>query len=93
MGNLDIEIYMTNFKGFFDKNPEQLKKLIGDMDSDKFFGGVRKIVELNSTEDEKPLEPTRKQLISLILELNGTSDNVDKVIPYMEHHMGLICMN
>ena len=93
MGNLDIEIYMTNFKGFFDKNPEQLKKLIGDMDSDKFFGGVRKIVELNSTEDEKPLEPTRKQLISLILELNGTSAYVDKVIPYMEHHMGLICMN
>ena len=46
MGNLDIEIYMTNFKGFFDKNPDQLRQLIGDI-----------------------------------------------VMPHMQHHMGLICMN
>ena len=52
MGNLDIEIYMTNFKGFFDKNPDQLKQLIGDIDSDKFFTGVRGIVEFNSEDEE-----------------------------------------
>jgi hypothetical protein len=84
---------MTNFKGFFDKNPEQLKQLIGDIDSDKFFNGVRKIVEVNSEDEEKPLEPTRKQLIDLIVKLNGDKKNVDKVIPYIKHHMGLICMN
>jgi hypothetical protein len=93
MGNLDIEIYMTNFKGFFDKNPEQLKQLIGDIEPNKFFKGVRKIVELNSKDEEKPLEPTRKQLIELILDLNGITANIEKVLPYMEHHMGLICMN
>jgi hypothetical protein len=93
MRNLDIEIYMTNFKGFFDKNPEQLNQLIGAIDSEKFFEGVRKIVEENSKEEERALEPTKKQLIGLILDLNGKKSNVDKVIPYMEHHMGLICMN
>ena len=93
MRNLDIEIYMTNFKGFFDKNPEQLNQLIGAIDSEKFFEGVRKIVEENSKEEERALEPTRKQLIGLILDLNGKKSNADKVIPYMEHHMGLICMN
>jgi hypothetical protein len=93
MGNLDIEIYMTNFKGFFDKNPDQLKQLIGDIDPKKFFNGVKKIVEFNSEDDEKPLEPTRKQLIDLIVKLNGDKTGVDKVIPYIKHHMGLICMN
>ena len=93
MGNLDIEIYMTNFKGFFDKNPEQLKQLIGNIDSDKFFDGVREIVEFNSEDEEKALEPTRKQLIDLIVKLNGDKTGVDKIIPYMKHHMGLICMN
>lgn len=93
MGNLDIEIYMTNFKGFFDKNPDQLRQLIGDIDPKKFFNGVKKIVEFNSEDDEKPLEPTRKQLIDLIVKLNGKKTGVDKVMPYIKHHMGLICMN
>jgi hypothetical protein len=93
MGNLDIEIYMTNFKGFFEKNPDQLTQLIGSIDSEKFFDGVRSIVEENSKDEEKSLEPTRKQLIDLIVKLNGDKKGVDKVMPHMQHHMGLICMN
>jgi len=84
---------MTNFKVFFDKNPEQLKQLIGNINSNEFFDGVRKIVEENSEDEEKALEPTRKQLIDLILKLNGDKTAVDKILPYMQHHMGLICMN
>lgn len=93
MKNLDIEIYMTNFKGFFDKNPDQLKQLIGEIDPEKFYNGIREIIEENSKEDEKPLEPTRKQIIGLLVDLNINTKNVKKVLPYMEHHMGLICMN
>ena len=44
MGNVEIEIYMSNFKTFFDKNPEQLSQLIGVADPDMFFDGVKKIV-------------------------------------------------
>ena len=93
MKNLDIEIYMTNFKGFFDKNPDQLKQLIGNIDPEKFYDGIREIVEENSKDDEKPLEPTRKQIIGLLVDLNINTKNVKKVLPYMEHHMGLICLN
>jgi hypothetical protein len=93
MKNLDIEIYMTNFKGFFDKNPDQLNKLIGNIDPEKFYSGIREIVEENSKDDEKPLEPTRKQIIGLLVDLNINTKNVKKVLPYMEHHMGLICLN
>lgn len=93
MSNLDIEIYMTNFEGFFSKNPDQLKDLIGKANSEDFFNGVRVILEKNSENPEKPLEPTKQQIIDLVLTLNGVTKNIDKIIPFMTHHMGLICMN
>ena len=93
MNNLDIEIYMSNFVGFFDKNPAQLKQLIGEVDPQKFFTGVRNIVEENSKEEEKPIEPTRKQIIDLIVDLNGGKKVEKSAFPVMEHHMGNIIMN
>jgi len=93
MSNLDVEIYMTNFKKYFENNPDQLTQLIGNIEKERFFDGVRKIVEENSTQEDKALEPTRKQLIGLLLDLNGVTTNIEKVLPFMEHHMGLICLN
>ena len=90
MKNLEVEIYMKNFKGFFDRNPDQLKKLIGEIGPDKFFNGVRSIVENNSTNEDKSLEPTKKDLIDLIVKLNrGSQVN----LPLLEHHMGNIFLN
>lgn len=93
MGNLEVEIYMSNFKSFFDKNPDQLIKLIGNVDSELFYEKVKNIVEKNLNSEIKELQPTRKQLIDIILDLNGLPSNVDKVLPFITHHMGLICLN
>lgn len=91
--NIDVELYMSNFKKFFEKNPEQLKQLIGDIYYEEFFNGVKKIVEENNKEEHTSLEPTKNQLIKLILDLNGETKNLEKVLPYMVHHMGLIYLN
>jgi len=93
--SVDIDIYMTQFKGFFDKNPEQLKLLIGDVNPEKFFDGIRTIVEENSKKEDSPIEPTRQQILTLIVDLNGGSkEKVEKrLIPFMNHHMGSICLN
>ena len=93
--SIDIDIYMTQFKGFFDKNPEQLKMLVGDVNPEKFFDGIRSIVEENSQKEDSPLEPTRKQILTLIVDLNGgTKETVEKrLIPFMDHHMGSIYLN
>ena len=95
MSNVDIEIYMTNLVKFFDKNPEQLKILIGDNDINIFFQKIRKIVETNE-KDEKELAPTRKQMIEIILEVqkNATVKKLDKIVgTFMDHHMGKISLN
>jgi hypothetical protein len=93
--SIDIDIYMTQFKGFFDKNPQQLRMLIGDVNPEKFFDGIRTIVEENSKKKDSPLEPTRKQILTLIVSLNGGTKEIveKKLIPFMKHHMGSICLN
>ena len=93
--SVDIDIYMAQFKGFFDKNPKQLKMLVGDINPEKFFDGIRSIVEENSQKEDAPLEPTRKQILTLIVDLNGgTKETVEKrLIPFMKHHMGSIYLN
>ena len=93
--SVDIDIYMTQFKGFFNKNPEQLTILIGNIDPEKFFDGIRHIVEGNSQKEDSPIEPTRQQILTLIVGLNGgPKEKVEKrLIPFMKHHMGSICLN
>ena len=95
MGNVEIEIYMTNFVGFFKKNPDQLKILIGDFDGEKFYDKVRSLATKNH-EEEKQIAPTRQQMIDLLLSMNKERElsDIKKVVkPFMEHHMGNINLN
>jgi hypothetical protein len=95
MGNVEIEIYMTNFVGFFKKNPDQLRILIGDFDGDKFYEKVRDLATKNH-EEEKEVAPTRQQMIDLLLSMNKERElsDIKKVVkPFMEHHMGNINLN
>jgi nitrogenase molybdenum-iron protein alpha/beta subunit len=95
MGNIDIEIYMNNFIGFFKKNPDQLKILIGNTNSDDFFSEIKKLAEKNLSE-EKEIVPTRQQMIDLLVDMNTNKNKKqisDVVTPFMEHHMGKIIMN
>ena len=95
MGNLDIEIYMTNFIGFFKKNPDQLEILIGKLDSEVFYGKIRDLATEN-LEAEKEVAPTRQQMIDLLVSLNSErkTEEIKKVVtPFMDHHMGKIPLN
>ena len=47
MKNLELEIYLNKLKSFFEKNPNQLKELIGDVDPTIFYNHVRIVVEDN----------------------------------------------
>lgn len=73
--NVDVQIYLSNFKSFFTNNPNDLISLIGDGDSDKFFELVETYVVENYDKGEE-LELTKKQLIDIMLIL--TKDRVQK---------------
>ena len=95
MGNVDIDIYMNNFVGFFKRNPDQLKLLIGEINPEDFFSEIKTIAEKNLL-DEKEIVPTRKQMVDLLVGMNTNKNKkqiTDVVIPFMEHRMGKIIMN
>ena len=95
MSNIDIEIYLSKFKGFFDKNPEQLTILIGKIEPQLFYDGIKEIVTENS-KTERPLEPSRNQIMDLLVKINTgkTPEEVRKITNlFLSHHMGKICLN
>ncbi len=72
--NVDVQIYLSNFKSFFNNNPNDLINLIGDGDKDKFFELVQESV-IENYEKGEDLELTKKQLIDIMLIL--TKDRVE----------------
>lgn len=75
--NVDVQIYLSNFKSFFNNNPNDLINLIGDGDKDKFFEMVQESVVENHEKGED-LELTKKQLIDIMLIL--TKDRAEEKV-------------
>ena len=75
--NVDVQIYLSNFKSFFNNNPNDLINLIGDGDKDKFFELVQESV-IKNYEKGEDLELTKKQLIDIMLIL--TKDRVEEKV-------------
>ena len=75
--NVDVQIYLSNFKSFFNNNPNDLINLIGDGDKDKFFEMVQESV-IENHEKGEDLELTKKQLIDIMLIL--TKDRVEEKV-------------
>jgi hypothetical protein len=75
--NVDVQIYLSNFKSFFNNNPNDLINLIGDGDKDKFFELVQESV-IENYEKGEDLELTKKQLIDIMLII--TKDRVEEKV-------------
>lgn len=64
--NVDVQIYMSNFKEFFIKNPNDLMNLIGDNNKELFFEMVqKKVIENHEKGDD--IELTKKQILDIVL--------------------------
>ena len=94
MKNVDVEIYLNQFTTFFKKNPEELKMLIGDVDSNLFFNRVEEQC-IKNIEKGDDVEITRNQILDILVDLRK-----DEVIPkskiediFLKTKFGEICMN
>jgi len=96
MKNVDVDIYLTQLKTFFQKNPESLRELIGDTDENEFYSRVEEQSYKNlEIGDEVSL--TQKQLIELVANLLNLKkkDNIVKNVHgiFQMTNYGLISMN
>ena len=78
MKNVDIEIYISNLITFFDKNPNDLMDLIGDLQKEEFFVKLKEKCELNLKEG-KDIILTKDQIIETVLELKIPTTLEDKI--------------
>lgn len=69
MSNVDIQIYISQIKTFFNENPEQLIKLIGNINPDIFFDEVEKLSTINYEKGED-VQLTNKQMVSILFKIN-----------------------
>jgi len=76
MKNVDIEIYLNQVITFFEKNPNDLIDLIGELQKDEFYLKLRQQCEKN-VEEGKDITLTKEQMINIVVDLK-ILDIVDK---------------
>ena len=94
MGDVDVDIYINQLISFFNKNPNDLIDLIGDLLKESFYKKVREQCIKNSeVGDEVSL--TQKQIIDICVTLNGKDsvkiEKLDKSM--METKFGILFLN
>ena len=96
MKNLDVDLYITQFRGFFDKNPNDLLSLIGDVLVEDFFKRVEEQCYKNVGKGDE-VSVTRQQLIDIVVDLKSEETEKDiqsSITKVFEHtKFGDICLN
>ena len=95
MDNVDVQIYLSQVKTFFDQNPDELVNLLGGANPKDFFEGVARLAAENLEKGED-VQLTNKQMIDLIVELNKVKKGIivrEMLTSYMETKFGKIYLN
>jgi len=95
MDNVDVQIYLSQVKTFFEQNPDELINLLGKAKPEDFFEGVARLAAENIDNGED-VQLTNKQMIDLIVELNKTKKGLivrEVLTPVLESKFGKIYLN
>jgi hypothetical protein len=69
---IDVEIYISQFIDFFEKNPNDLLVLIGEVKKNEFYSKVKEqCVQNYKNNDDVTL--TRQQIIDIVVEIKKDS--------------------
>lgn len=68
MKNVDIEVYISNLINFFEKNPNDLLVLIGDLQKDEFYVKLKERAITNFEKGQDYIL-TKSQIVEVVLEL------------------------
>lgn len=69
--NIDVQIYMSQIKTFFNENPNELVNLIGSVEPDKFFEEME-IIAINNYDNGEDVQLTQKQMLGILVKLNSS---------------------
>ena len=82
MKNVDIEVYISNLINFFEKNPNDLLVLIGDLQKYEFYVKLKERA-ISNFEKGQDYILTKSQIVDVVLELKLPIIKKEKK-PYIE---------
>ena len=68
MKNIDCDVYISQLINFFEKNPNDLMILIGDLQKEDFYQKLKEKCYENSKESDDHII-TKQQMVDIIIEL------------------------
>ncbi len=97
MSNIEVELYVSQVIKFFDSNPNDLIKLIGTLDKEKFYTKIREIAETNYSENGDAVL-SKQQMIDVVVVLHNEEKKVTSITNNLEKifedsKFGKICLN
>jgi hypothetical protein len=96
MNNIDAEIYLNNLIGFFEKNPNDLIDLIGELKKNTFYKKIREKVYENAKKGDE-ITLTQQQLIDIVVGMYDEATQKGKIIevkvPVIQTSYGTIWLN
>jgi hypothetical protein len=96
MNNIDAEIYLNNLIGFFEKNPNDLIDLIGELKKNTFYKKIREKVYENAKKGNE-ITLTQQQLIDIVVGMYDEATQKGKIIevkvPVIQTSYGTIWLN
>lgn len=79
MSKVDAEIYIQQIIGFFEKNPNDLFSLIGDLEKNKFYDMIKETA-MKNYDETGDASLTHNQMIDIVVDLyNESQKSVDKL--------------
>lgn len=94
MKNVDVEIYLSQLITFFEKNPNDLTDLIGDVLKESFYEKVKEQCYKNIEKGED-IYLTQNQLIEIVVSLKKDMKYKENIITgvFQKTKFGLIALN
>lgn len=94
MKNVDVEIYLNQFISFFDKNPNDLIDLIGDINKGVFYKKIEEQCYKNF-ENGDEVSLTQKQIIDIVISIKKIEQVDEKKIlgVFQKTKFGMISLN
>lgn len=91
--NIDVQIYISQIKTFFNENPNELSSLIGNSNPEKFFIEMEKVA-IKNYEKGEDVQLTQKQMLKILVDLNTEVKRVIETLsPVSKTRFGTIYLN
>ena len=96
MKNVDVDVYLTNLINFFEKNPNDLIDLIGELKKTIFYDKLREKSYENFEKGEEYII-TQKQLVDIVVgmydDVTSKGVKIEVKVPIIQTSYGTIWLN